>query len=120
LCNEIDEDIFKILVQRNDKKHRKNNEISQVLQVSITASTDIVFRIIDDLKKSTHGNDKFDEIMSELNGVREYCNEIFKDISFAYGCVQYGFDNEFVMRTIPKEKKAKKVKEEEEDEDEIN
>ena len=60
LCNEIDEDIFKILVQRNDKKHRKNNEISQVIQVSITAVTDIVFRIIDDLKKSVCGEDKFD------------------------------------------------------------
>jgi len=118
LCNEIDEDTFKILVQRNDKKHRKNNEISQVLQVSITAATDIVFRIIDDLKKSTPGNDKFDEIMSEFNGVREYCNEIFKDISFAYGCVQYGFDDEFVMRTIPKEKKAKKAKSEDSEDEE--
>ena len=104
LCNEIDEDIFKILVQRNDKKHRKNNEISQVIQVSITAVTDIVFRIIDDLKKSVCGEDKFDEIMSEFNGIREYCNEIFKDISFAYGCVQYNFDNKFKINTVKKEK----------------
>lgn len=109
LCNEIDEDIFKILVQRNDKKHRKNNEICQVIQVSVTAVTDIVFRIIDNLKNSVCGEDKFDELMIEFNGVREYCNEIFKDISFAYGCVQYGFDDEFGMRTIPKEKKAKKA-----------
>ena len=116
LCNEIDEDTFKILVQRNDKKHRKNNEISQVIQVSITAATDIIFRIIDNLKNSVCGEDKFDELMSEFNGVREYCNDIFKDISFAYGCVQYGFDNEFILRTIQKEKKAKKVIEEDEDE----
>jgi len=115
LCNEIDEDVFKILVQRNDKKHRKNNEICQVIQVSVTAVTDIVFRIIDDLKKSVCGQDKFDELMIEFNGVREYCNEIFKDISFAYGCVQYGFDDEFAMRTIPKEKKAKKVSAEDEE-----
>ena len=117
LCNEIDEELFKIMVQRNDKKHRKNNEISQVLQVSITAATDIVFRIIDNIKKSKPGEDKFDELMSEFNGVREYCNEIFKDISFAYGCVQYGFDDEFVMRTIPKEKKAKKANAEDSDDD---
>jgi hypothetical protein len=121
LLNEIDEETFKMLVQRNDKKHRKNNEISQVIQVSITTVTDIVFRIIDNLKKSASGEDKFDELMSEFNGVREYCNEIFKDISFAYGCVQYGFDNDFVMRTIPKEKKVKKAKKEEDDDgDEIN
>jgi len=117
LCNEIDEDTFKILVQRNDKKHRKNNEICQVIQVSVTAVTDIVFRIIDNLKNSTNGDDKFNELMIEFNGVREYCNEIFKDISFAYGCVQYGFNDQFILRTVEKVKKAKKVKEEEEEEE---
>lgn len=123
LLNEIDEDTFKILVQRNDKKHRKNNEISQVIQVSITAVTDIVFRIIDNIKKSAPYEDKFDELMNEFKGIREYCNEIFKDISFAYGCVQYGFDNEFILRSIPKEKKSKKSKKEvvdDDDDDEIN
>ena len=59
--------------------------------------------------KSACGEDKFDEIMSEFNGVREYCNEIFKDISFAYGCVQYALNEQFVLRTIMKEKKAKKA-----------
>ena len=108
LLNEIDEETFKILIQRNDKKHRKNNEISQVIQVSITAVTDIVFRIIDNFKNSVCGEDKFDELMSEFNGVREYCNEIFKDISFAYDCVQYNFNDDFVLRTITKEKKNKK------------
>ncbi len=117
LCNEIDEDTFKILVQRNDKKHRKNNEISQVIQVSVTAVTDIVFRIIDNLKKTVSGEDKFDELMCEFNGVREYCNEIFKDISFAYGCVQYGLNEQFILRSVEKVKKVKKVKEEEDEEE---
>lgn len=118
LCNEIDEDTFKILIQRNDKKHRKNNEISQVIQVSITAVTDIVLRIIDNLKKTTTGQDNFDEIYNELNGVREYCNEIFKDIAFAYGCVQYGFDDDFYFKSVPKVKKPKKVKDEAAEDDE--
>ena len=109
LCNEIDEDTFKILVQRNDKKHRKNNEICQVIQVSVTAVTDIVFRIIDNLKNSVCGEDKFDELMGEFNGVREYCNEIFKDISFAYGCVQYGLNEQMILRSVEKVKKAKKA-----------
>ena len=115
LCNEIDEDTFKILVQRNDKKHRKNNEISQVIQVSITAVTDIVFRIIDNLKNSVCGEDKFDELIGEFNGVSEYCNEIFKDISFAYGCVQYAFNDQMILRTVEKVKKAKKVSAEDEE-----
>ena len=44
LCNEIDEETFKTLVQRNDKKNRKNTEIAQVLQLANTAVTDIVFK----------------------------------------------------------------------------
>jgi hypothetical protein len=118
LCNEIDEDTFKILVQRNDKKHRKNNEICQVIQVSVTAVTDIVFRIIDNLKNSVCGEDKFDELMSEFNGVREYCNEIFKDISFAYGCVQYGLNDQFILRSVEKVKKTKKDKAKDSDDEE--
>lgn len=116
LCNEIDEDTFKILVQRNDKKHRKNNEISQVIQVSVTAVTDIVFRIIDNLKNSVCGEDKFDELMGEFNGVREYCNEIFKDISFAYGCVQYALNDQMILRSVEKVKKTKKAVEVDEEE----
>lgn len=107
LSNDIDEETFKMLIQRNDKKHRKNNEISQVIQVSITANTDIVFRIIDNLKKSAPGEDKFDELMLEFHGVREYCNEIFKDISFAYSCVQYGFDDKFAFKSTFKKGRAK-------------
>jgi len=108
LSNDIDEETFKMLIQRNDKKHRKNNEISQVIQVSITAITDIVFRIIDNLKNSAPDEDKFDELMTEFHGVREYCNEIFKDISFAYSCVQYSFDQYFKFKTVEKVKRDKK------------
>jgi hypothetical protein len=63
------------------------------------------------------GEDKFDELMCEFNGVREYCNEIFKDISFAYGCVQYGLNEQFILRSVEKVKKVKKVKEEEDEEE---
>ena len=50
LNNEINEVTFKALIQRNDKKHKKNTEIAQVIQLCTTTVTDIVYRIIDDLK----------------------------------------------------------------------
>jgi hypothetical protein len=108
MCNEIGEETFKTLIQRNDKKNRKNNEISQVIQLSNTAITDIVYRIIDDLKKSEKDEHNFQALMSEFNEIVNYCNEIFRDISFAYGGVQYGFDDHFNLQTIEKERKIKK------------
>lgn len=119
LSNEIDEDVFKMLVQRNDKKNRKNTEIHQVIQLSITAVTDIIFRMIDDLKNSPPNEHKFDALFSEFKGIITYCNEIFKDIAFAYSCVRYKFDDKFNMCRLEKGKKYIKVSEnEDENEDE--
>lgn len=117
LSNEIDEETFKMLVQRNDKKNRKNTEIHQVIQLSITAVSDIVFRMIDDLKNSQPNEHHFDDLLSEFNGIIIYCNEVFKDIAFAYSCIQYKFDNKFNIGRVEKEKKCKKASEDEDDEE---
>jgi len=117
LCNEIDEEMFKTLVQRNDKKNRKNTEVAQVIQLSNTAVTDIIFRIIDDLKKSEPNKHNLDTLLDEFNGVIGYCNEILKDIAFAYNCVQYAFDNNFNITRVEKEKKSRKKNNDVEDDD---
>ena len=108
LCNEISEEMFKLFIQRNDKRNRKNNEISQVIQLSHTATTDIVHRIIDDLKKSEPNKHNLDVLMLEFNEIIRYCNDIFKDIAFTYKCVQYEFNETFVMRRVEKSKKSAK------------
>ena len=123
LCNEIDEETFKTLVQRNDKKNRKNTEIAQVLQLANTAVTDIIFRIIDNLRNSERDKHSLEALMSEFDAVINYCNEIFKDVGFVYNCVQYGFNSDFNMNRVEKEKKLRKKKDiegsdDEEDEDE--
>ena len=107
LSNEIDEEVFKILVQRNDKRNRKNTEISQVIQLATTAVTDIIFRIIDDLKNTTDDQHQFYLYNTEFDGIRKYCNEIFKDIAFAYSCVQYKFGDKFNIIRVEKGKKVK-------------
>jgi hypothetical protein len=93
------------LIQRNDKKNKKNIEISQVLQLANTTTTDIIYRIIDNLKKCSHNIDSF---FREFEEIIKYCNDILKDISFTYNTVHYGFSEKFKFIRVEKEKKGKK------------
>ena len=100
-------------MQRNDKKNRKNTEIAQVIQLANTAVTDIVFRIINNLRISHANKHSMEELMSEFDAIIVYCNEILKEVGFVYNCVQYGFDNGFIMSRYEKEKKSKNKNEDE-------
>ena len=110
LCNEISEEELKIQVQRNDKKNRKQTEILNILTLLETMITDIVYRVIDDLRKSAQNEHQFDEIVKEINVSKEYCNNIFKEVSFTYNCVCYYLDENFYLRTYKLEKPNKKKK----------
>ena len=109
LENLISEDEFKMLIQRNDKRNRKNTEIAQVLQLANTAVTDIVYRLIDIMDKSSNGDIHIDSLIGEIEEINKYCNEIFKDISFTYNTVQYAFNELFGFIRLEKEKKNKSV-----------
>jgi len=109
----IGEEEFKMIIQRNDKKNKKNTEITQVIQVANTAFTDIVFRIIDHLEKCGVNQFNLDTFMIEINELRNYCNNIFKDIAFTYSTVQYGFGENMDFIRVEKEKKIRKKKTEE-------
>jgi hypothetical protein len=117
LKQEITEEQFKWQIQVNDKKSRKNTEIAQVIQLANTAATDIVHRIIDNLRNSATDKHNLEGIMMEFDEIIRYCNDIFKDIAYTYNCVQHGFDGIFTIIRIEKEKKAKKVAMKEEDSD---
>ena len=110
LCNEISEEELKIQVQRNDKKNRKQTEILNILTLLETMVTDIVYRVIDDLRKSAQNEHQFDEIVKEINVSKEYCNNIFKEVAFTYNCVCYYLDENFYLRTYKLEKPNKKKK----------
>lgn len=119
LTEEIDEKQFKILIQRADKKHRKNTEIYQTIVLCNIATTDIIYRFHDYLSKcpilSEYKPEEYNFIgfMLELNKLQEYCNGIFKDIAFTYNCIQYRFTSEFVFQTIiEKEPKFESIKKE--------
>ena len=120
LENVISEEEFKIMIQRNDKKNKKNNEIAQVLQLANTAVTDIVYRLMDNLEKTHDGQHNIDTFLRELEEIVRYCNDIFKDISFTYSTVQYGFTDTFSFIRIMKEKKGKKKAFNEDSDDDNN
>jgi len=100
----ISEQQFKTFIQRNDKKHRKNTEVAQIIQLSNTASTDIIYRILDYLKTLTI-EDKIDlaPFIHEFGEIVQYCNAIFKDIAFTYKTVHYNFAESFRFHRVEKE-----------------
>jgi hypothetical protein len=115
LENEISDEEFKTQIQRNDKKNRNKREVAQILQLASTTVTDIIYRCIDNFTTSHNGGHNINLYLEELQEIRNYCNNIFRDIAFTYNTVQYGFNDVFSFIRIEKEKKEKKEKKEEKD-----
>jgi len=58
-----------------------------------------------------------EQIINELTEIRNYCNNIFKDIAFTYNTVHYGFSQDFRFMRVEKEKKPRNKKTNEYDDD---
>jgi hypothetical protein len=117
LENCISEGLFKTVIQRNDKKNKKNTEVAQVIQLSNTALTDIIYRVIDHLQKSDPDKADVSPFLNEIAQLIKYCNDIFKDIAFTYGTVQYGFNTTMQFIRVEKEKKPRKKKDYDDEDD---
>ncbi len=99
--NNIDLGKFKTLIQRNEKREQKNNEILQVFQLVQTAFTSICERVIISLKDSKKNEYDLSPI-DELDGLITYANELLADISKCYKCVLYYFNKNFNFKTAEK------------------
>ncbi len=102
----INEEHFKTMIQRNDKKHRINIELCQIIQFANITITDIVNRIKDDLNNYDMNKYTLDVFMNEFNEVNSFCNESFKNIALTYGTTPYEFDDLFHMQKIKSGEKA--------------
>jgi hypothetical protein len=60
------------------------------------------------LDKSDAEKHNLNSFLKEIEEIIKYCNDIFKDISFTYGTIQYEFNNLFNFICVKKEKKEKK------------
>lgn len=99
--NDIDLGKFKTLIQRNQKREQKSNEILQVFELVQTAFKSICERVIISLKDS-YKNEYDLSPIDELDGLITYANELFLDISKVYKCVLYYFDEKFNIKTVEK------------------
>jgi hypothetical protein len=82
LRQQITEDDFKTLIQRIDKKRQKKREMHNVINMCITAVTDILYRFQDAIKPDTL--DDAYVILNEIGQITVYVNECLSDIAVTY------------------------------------
>lgn len=87
----IDEDKFRELIQRAEKKMEKTREISDVMNFAYTAGSDIMLRVYDSLETVIDMN-KLDEMMNELQTLEKYVNECLLEIAKNYKCHPFIFN----------------------------
>jgi hypothetical protein len=80
----INEEKFKSIIQKKEKRNDKNIHIMNLLQMFISLETDIIYRLFDDLTKSN-----IDKCREEMEKLREYTNAQFQIISRNFQCVCY-------------------------------
>lgn len=93
MMNKLSEEDFKLILQRNEKKHEKYREIHNIFDLLLTTVTDIIIRFIDHLEKSQAGKWE-DKILNEIESIVNYANECFSDISKTYKSKRIVVSNE--------------------------
>ena len=91
--NMITEEKFKLQIQQIDKKSQKMTEISNILNMVIITSTDIIHRFYNEMLVETWVYNI--ETLKEIDRILEYANNCLIDISKTYNSKQLVF-NEFI------------------------
>jgi hypothetical protein len=101
--NIISENDFKTLIQRYSKRIDKYTEIRNVYELLINTVTDIIFRILSNLRRTTTFNsDSTIELntlelsfapLQEIHTIVEYVNECFREIGKTYSSKYYQYDD---------------------------
>jgi len=97
MTNRITKEQFTTLIQRQEKKTNKNQEIYNILDVFYQTSSDIIQRFIIESRTSR----KFPNVIySEFGELLVYCNKHLANISKTYNCVNMYIDpNTFQIKT---------------------
>ena len=89
--NRITEEIYKQKIQRTDKRFEKRREISNVFQLIVTSSTDIIYRLMEAINNTNTLNNPRNnpriiiDILKEIDVLYDYSDSAFKDIGKTYG-----------------------------------
>jgi hypothetical protein len=99
LMKYITEEEMRALLQRDDKRHHRNQELAEVYTLLVNTVTDILYRFYDDLnsnKSASPDNNRPDineSILREIDNIVEYANECLYDISHTYSCSRVVIEN---------------------------
>jgi len=99
LSNEISEADFKLLLQRDDKRHHKSQEVSEIFDIVVNVVTDIMFRFaryIEDMPVTTEIDT---EMFVEIDRIVDYANECLADVSKTYGTTRMALDYTIRLHT---------------------
>jgi len=99
LMNEITEEEMRDILQRDDKRHHRNQELSDVYTLLVNTVTDILYRFLDQLEKTKTDylnltNPIDNAIFAEIDHIVEYANECLLDISHTYSSAKYVVEND--------------------------
>lgn len=97
---EIDKTKMKVLIQRREKENMKKREITNVINMFINSMIDIIYRYYYEGNSQKYQNAfKLQNIfLKEMNSLREYTNECFKNISNTYKCVELSIHDSFELQ----------------------
>ena len=86
LMKEITEAEMKEYLQRDDKRHKKIQELADIYTMVSTTVTDIMFRFLHHLENECEPNNFSTDILNELIPLVKYANECLQDVSYTYSC----------------------------------
>ena len=88
LMNEITEAEMRYTLQRDDKRHHRNEELAEIYTLLTTTVTDILYRFLDQLTVESENKSHIinESILAEIDAIVEYANECLADISHTYSC----------------------------------
>jgi hypothetical protein len=91
--NQITEEEFKIMLQRNQKRIDKYTEMHNVLEILLTTVSEIIYRFTEHLSLCRDGNWNM-QILNEINAIVDYTNECLQEISKTYSSKGFRFNYE--------------------------
>jgi hypothetical protein len=82
LMNEITEEDMRDQLQKDDKRHHKNQELADIYTLLGTTVTDILFRFSNQLDrdKNTRPDRIDDSMLNEIDRIVDYANECLSDV----------------------------------------
>jgi hypothetical protein len=96
LMNEITEEDMQDQLQKDDKRHHKNQELADIYTLLGNTVTDILFRFSNQLERDKNTRvDIIDESMlDEINQIVDYANECLADVAYTYSSPKIVIDTE--------------------------